>query len=114
MNKKFKYIRILHCLFGSVKLTKNADPDKYVYTSYGIGSDSRSEFSWRDSSIWKNVIIFGADMSSFVHIDNRRKDILILGEKATQKFDDTTKTAAAKCPINFTQPRKKFCIKSTR
>ena len=30
MIKKFKYIRILHCLFGSVKLTKNADPDKYV------------------------------------------------------------------------------------
>ena len=52
-------------------------------------------------------------MSPFVHTDNKRKDILILGEKATQKFDDTTKTAAAKCPINFTQPRKKFCIKST-
>ena len=52
-------------------------------------------------------------MSPFVHIDNKRKDILILGEKATQKFDDTTKTAAAKCPINFTQPRKKFCIKPT-
>ena len=52
-------------------------------------------------------------MSPFVHTDNKRKDILILGEKATQKFDDTTKTAAAKCSINFTQPRKKFCIKST-
>ena len=95
MIKKFKYIRILHCLFGSVKLTKNSDPEKYVYISYGIGSDSRSEFSWPDSSIWKNVIIFGADMSSFVDIDNRRKDILILGEKATQKFDATTKTAAS-------------------
>ena len=34
-------------------------------------------------------------MSSFVDIDNRRKDILILGEKATQKFDATTKTAAS-------------------
>ena len=45
MIKKFKYIRILHCLFGSVKLTKNADPDKYVSTGYGIGFDWRSEFS---------------------------------------------------------------------
>ena len=27
----------------------------------------------------KNVIIFGADMSSSAHIDNKIKDILILG-----------------------------------
>ena len=25
------------CLFGSVKLTKNADPEKYVDSGYGIG-----------------------------------------------------------------------------
>ena len=24
------------CLFGSVKLTKNSDPDKYMYSSYAI------------------------------------------------------------------------------
>ena len=29
------------CLFGSVKLTKNANLDKFKYTGYGIGSDSR-------------------------------------------------------------------------
>ena len=34
-----------NCLFGSVKLTKNADLDKYKYSGYGIGLDSRSEFS---------------------------------------------------------------------
>ena len=33
-----------NCLFGSAKLTKNADLDKYNYTCYGIGFDSRSEF----------------------------------------------------------------------
>ena len=27
-------------LFGSVKLTENADPDKYKYSSYDIGFDS--------------------------------------------------------------------------
>ena len=32
-------------LFGSVKLTKNADPDKHAYTGYGIGFNLRSEFS---------------------------------------------------------------------
>ena len=50
----------------------------------------------------KNVIIFGADMSSSVHIDNRKKDISILGEVPTQGLNDTTFTAEAIYPINFT------------
>ena len=33
------------CLFGGVKLAKNADTDKYVYSSYSMGFDSRSLFS---------------------------------------------------------------------
>ena len=33
-----------NCLFGSAKLTKNADPDKYKYSSYGVGFDLHSEF----------------------------------------------------------------------
>ena len=32
----------------------------------------------------ENVIIFEADMSSSVHIDNKGKDILILGKEPTQ------------------------------
>ena len=36
----------------------------------------------------KNVIIFGADMSSTVHIDNKGKDILIFGEGPTQGSDE--------------------------
>ena len=43
-----------------------------------------------------------------VHIGNKNKDILNLGEKSTQGLDDTTLTAEAKYPINFTQPRKRF------
>ena len=72
-----------NCLFGSVKLTKNADLDRYKYTGYGIGFDSRSEFLFTDESYGKNVIIFGADMSSSVHVDNKGKDILVLGEGPT-------------------------------
>ena len=64
-------------LFGGVKLAKNADPDKYSYSRYGIGLDMRIEFSLFDGSVGKNVIIFEADMSSPVHIDNRGKDTLI-------------------------------------
>ena len=68
-----------NCLFGSLKLTKNADLDKYKFTRYGIGFDSFGEYSLHDGSIDKNFIIFGVDMSSSVHIDNKGKDILILG-----------------------------------
>ena len=58
----------------------------------------------------RNVIIFGADMSSSAHIDNKGKDILILGEGPTQGLDDMTLTAEAICPINFTQPNKRFAL----
>ena len=57
-----------NCLLGSVKLTKNADPGKYKCSGYSIGFDSRSELLFTDGSMEKNVIIFGADMSSSVHI----------------------------------------------
>ena len=58
----------------------------------------------------RNVIIFGTDMSSSAHVDNKNKDILILGEGTTQELDDATLTAEAKYPINFTQPNKRFVV----
>ena len=61
-----------------------------------------------DGSLGKNVIIFGADTSSSVHIDNKNKDILILGEEPTQGLDDTTLTAEAKHPISFSKSGKRF------
>ena len=48
-----------------------------------------------------NVIIFGAEISSSVHLDNKGKDILIFVEGPTQRLDDTTLTAEAIYPINF-------------
>ena len=49
-----------------------------------------------------NVIIFGAYMSSSVHIDNKNKYTVILAEGPTRGLDDTILTAEAKYPINFT------------
>ena len=45
-----------------------------------------------------------------MHIDNKNKDILILGERATKILDDTTLTPEEKHPINFTQSRKRFVL----
>ena len=99
-----------NCLFRSVKLNKNAYPDKYKYTSYSIGFYWRSESLFTDGRYGKNVIIFGADMRSSVHVDNKGTDILILGEGPTQGLDDTTLTAETKYPINFTQSGKRFVL----
>ena len=48
-------------------------------------------------------------MSSSVHVDNKGKYILILGEGATQEWSHTL-TAEAKYPINFTQSGKSFVL----
>ena len=91
-------------------MTKNADPDKYKYKSYSIGFDPRLEFLFTDGSMQRNVIIFGADMSSSVHVNNKNKDILILGEGPTQQLDGQTSTAETKYPINFPELRKRFVL----
>ena len=91
-----------------VKLAKIADPDKYVYRGTGIGIDPRSEFSLPEGSVGKNVIIFGVDMSSSVHTDNKKKDILIFSKGQTQGLDDTKLTAEAQYSINFSRSNRKF------
>ena len=62
-----------NCLFGAVTLTRNADIDKYKYSGYGIGFDRRSSFSFPNGGFGQNILIFGVDMSSFSHIDNKKK-----------------------------------------
>ena len=63
-----------------------------------------------DKSKWKNVIIFGVDLSPYMHIDNKNKDILVLSERPTEELDGTTLTAKAKYPINFAQSVKRFVL----
>ena len=102
--------RLSSCLFGSVKLTMNADLDKYKYSGYIIWFDSRWEISFTDGNMGGNVIIFRTDMSSSVHIDNKNKDILILSKEPTQGVDDIALTARAYYPISFTQLKKRFVL----
>ena len=64
---------IKNCLFGAVTLTKNADIDKYGYSDYGIGFDRRSSFTFAGGGFGQNVLIFGVDMSSSAHIDDKIK-----------------------------------------
>ena len=72
------YPTLENCLFGAVKLTKHVDVNLYKYSGHGIGFDSKGFFSIVDA-VGRNAIIFGVDMSLSWHIDNKGKDILILG-----------------------------------
>ena len=81
---KFSDPTLKNCLFVAVTVTKNADIDKYKYFGYGIGFNRRGSFSFPAGGFAQNVVIFGADMNSSIHIDNKGKDILILGLGPTQ------------------------------
>ena len=65
-----------NCLFGAVKLTKNSDIDKYKYSGYDLGFDSKGTFSHPNgSSFGQNFTVFGADMSSSVQANKRANNI---------------------------------------
>ena len=97
-----------NCLFGAVTLTKNADIDKYGYSGYGIGFDRRGSFSFPGGGFGQNVLIFGVDMSSSAHIDNKKKDILVFVKGPTQGLEHML-TAEKMYSINFTVAKKNFC-----
>ena len=86
------YPTLENCLFGTITLTKNVDIDKYKYSRYGIEFDIKGMFSVANG-FGINCIIFGVDMSSSVHVDNKKQDILIFGKDSTQGLDGTTLTA---------------------
>ena len=75
---------------------ENADVDKYKYTGYGVGG-----------GYGEVVIIFGADMNSSTHFDNKGKDILILGIGPMQGLGEHSLTVEKMYSINFTEDTKK-------
>ena len=90
-------------------MTKNADIDKNGYSGCGIGFDRRSSFSFPGGGFGQNVLFFGVDMSFSAHIDNKEKDILVLGKEPTQGLENTL-TAKKMYSINFIVTKKKFCL----
>ena len=99
-----------NCLFGAMSITKDDDPDKYKYSGYGIGFDSKGSYTHPDGGYGKNVIIFGADMSNSKHANNKAKNVLVFGRGFVQKIDDTTIYAEQIYSPNFTVDNKTFCL----
>ena len=68
-------------------LNKNADPDEYEYSGQDIGFYAHPQFQYR-VVIRVKMLLFGIENSLSVYLDNRKKDILILGEVPIDGLDD--------------------------
>ena len=67
------------------------DTDKYIYSGYGLGFDSTSQFSHPHGGVARNIIIFRVNTSNSVHVTNKTQNILILGHGLIQEVNITTK-----------------------
>ena len=88
-------------------MTKHSD--QYIFSGYSIGFDRKGKFSF-GNVFGRNVIIFGVDMISSEYVDNKKKDILILGEDPTQGLDGTTLTARKRIQIFSLEKIRNFCL----
>ena len=102
------YFTLENCLFVAVKLTKNLRV--ITYSGYGIAFNSNRSFSHPSGGYGKNVIILGADLSSYDHAINRVNNILVLGKDFIQGINNPTIYAEKNYSTNFTATNKKFCL----
>ena len=108
---------IQNALFGAMKITKNTDSSKNNYTGCGLCFDEGGEFghtvrqgNFHRTTNAKNVIIFGADMSSSIHVTNRANNIYVMGEDFIQGINDITIYAEKLFHNNFTEFGVKFVL----
>ena len=87
-NNKFTF---QNALFGAIEITKNANTSKYQYKGYGICFDESEEFThirkegnFNHTTLARNIIIFGADMS-FSNMQIIKQTIFVLWVKVIFK-----------------------------
>ena len=74
-----------------------------------MGFDRGRDFSF-GNEIGKNCIIFGADLSSSSHANNKKNNLLVLGKDFVPGINGTTIYAEKLYSINFTEKNKTFCL----
>ena len=100
-----------------MQITKNSDTSKYDCKGHSICFDEGGQFGhtiteggFAHTTNARNVLIFGADMSSSVHATNRANHIYVMGKEFVQGINDTTIYAEKSFYRNFTDPGKKFML----
>ena len=80
------------------------------HSGYGIGFDSKGTFSHPTGSFGQNAIIFGADVGSSAHANNRTNNILVLGKDFIQGLNDTKIYAEKIYSANFSATGLRFSL----
>ena len=70
----------------------------------------KNEGNFSYSTLARNVIIFGADMSFSKHANNKANNIYVMDKDHIQKSNDTTTYAEKNFHTNFTRTEKKFVL----
>ena len=104
------YPTLINALLGAIKITKKTDIGKCKYSGYGIGLDGHSFFPHPSGGTGENVIIFTVDMGLSTKIDDKGKEILILGKNPTQGLRENSLSAEKMYSIDFTKFNTKFCL----
>ena len=71
----------------------------YKYSGYGIGFDRKWSYSINDE-VGRNMTVFGVDLSSFPHIYEKKKYVLVLDKDPTQGLEHPV-TAEKLYSINY-------------
>ena len=92
-----------------MQITKNAGTSKYDYKGYDICFDESEQFThvrkkgnFNHTTLARNVIIFGVDMTFSKHANNKANNIYIMGKDYVQKINATT-IYAEKCIVKTLQ-----------
>ena len=81
-----------------------------INTNILITGFGRSNVYSVGNEFGRNVIISGVDMSSSVPVENKGKDISVLGKDPTQGLGEHSLTAEKMYSANFADHRKKHCL----
>ena len=82
------------CLFGTVKLIRNANKIKFAYNGRGIKHDGKGWSFGNDTA--RNVIISTFYNISSHHIKNPKNDFLVSGAGPAEGIDSSVASAEKK------------------
>ena len=94
-------------MFGSTKVVKDNDKEKYVHSDNGRAFDRKGLWSLNNYSA-RNVIIFGTDNSSSSYTNNKKNDFLILGDGLTFRINGSLGSSEKRLVLILVKQRQSF------
>ena len=92
-----------------MKLTRNADPDKYRYSGYGYVFDAGLQISLSNGEWSKTLLFLDLILVFLCMLMIEKNDILVPGEGPADRLDYATITTEAKYSINITKLTNNIC-----